>query len=92
MQNKLPRTYTASEARASFSELLTEAEQGEVFIARHGKPVAAVLNASRYQELLDALVALEDEVLTERARAHMKRLDAGEEETLSFEEVFGEPQ
>ena len=87
----LPPVYNVSEARSNISELLDQAEQGEVFISRHGKPVAALISAARYEELIETLEGLEEALLTERAEARLKRAQAGEA-TLSFEEVFGEKQ
>lgn len=92
MPKPFPAIFNVSEARAAFSDILKKAEAGEVFIARHGKPVAAVLSAERYQELIQTLELLEEELLTERAKARMKRIEAGNETTLTFEEVFGEAQ
>ena len=87
----IPPVYNVSEARSSISELLDKAEQGEVFISRHGKPVAALISAAHYQELIETLEGLEDALLTERAKACLRRIEEGEA-TLSFEEVFGEKQ
>lgn len=92
MTKLYPAVVNVSEARATFSDLLKQAEAGEVFIARHGKPVAAVLSAERYQELIQTLELLEEELLTERAKARMERIETGSETTLTFEEVFGEAQ
>ncbi|MEX2534282.1 MAG: type II toxin-antitoxin system prevent-host-death family antitoxin [Trueperaceae bacterium] len=86
MSKTLPVTLTASEARAAFSDLLDRVEQGEVIIARHGKPVATVINTERYQALLETLEALEEELLAERAHARLARIEAGLERTQSFDE------
>jgi chorismate-pyruvate lyase len=51
-----------------------------------------VINAERYQALLDTLEVLEEELLAERTQARLARIEAGGEPMLSFEEVFGEPQ
>lgn len=48
--------------------------------------------AQRYQELLNTLETLEDEVLAARAAATMQRVMTGEEPTVGLAEVFGEPQ
>jgi prevent-host-death family protein len=53
-------TYTIAEARARLSELLDESADNEVFIARHGKPLAALISVERYDALLDTLEALEE--------------------------------
>ena len=67
----LPPVYNVSEARSNISELLDQAEQGEVFISRHGKPVAALISAARYEELIETLRGLEEALLTERAEARL---------------------
>lgn len=48
----MPRTLSASEAKAEFAECVRRAEAGDaVVITRHGKPVAALVAAHSLKEL-----------------------------------------
>lgn len=52
--------YSASEARANFNEVLKLAKTEAVEIQKHGKPIAVILNAMKYEKLLDYIEDLED--------------------------------
>ena len=52
--------YSASEARANFNELLTKAQTEAVEIHKHGKSAVVILDAMKYQKLLDYIEDLED--------------------------------
>ena len=52
--------YSASNARANFNELLKLARTEAVEIQKHGKPVAVILDAMKYEKLLDYIEDLED--------------------------------
>ena len=52
--------YSASDARANFNELLKLARTEAVEIQKHGKPVAVILDAMKYEKLLDYIEDLED--------------------------------
>lgn len=52
--------YSASEARANFNEVLLLAKTEAVEIQKHGKPVAVILDAMKYEKLLDYIEDLED--------------------------------
>ncbi|MDQ3458559.1 MAG: type II toxin-antitoxin system Phd/YefM family antitoxin, partial [Deinococcota bacterium] len=62
MIKALPKTVSAAEARANFAEIvggLAAPEAAEVVITRHGRPVAVLLSAERYSELIATLETLE---------------------------------
>ena len=62
------RTYTATEARDNFSEVIDQAHhEGLVFVTKHKKKVAVVS-----VEYLRALTTLEAEFDTEKARESLK--------------------
>ena len=52
--------YSASHARANFNEVLKLAKSEAVEIQKHGKPVAVILDAMKYEKLLDYIENLED--------------------------------
>ena len=52
--------YSASEARANFNEVLKLAKTEAVEIQKHGKPIAVILDAMKYEKLLDYIEDLED--------------------------------
>ena len=63
-----PRTYTASEARNNFSDLIdTAIHEGPVFVTKRKKTVAVVS-----LEYLKALTELEAQFDTEKARESLK--------------------
>jgi len=54
--------YSASQARTNFQELISLCETEAVEIHRHGKKVAVMLHAMKYEQLLDQIEDLEDKV------------------------------
>ena len=52
--------YSASEARGNFNEVLKLAKTEAVEIQKHGKPIAVILDAMKYEKLLDYIEDLED--------------------------------
>lgn len=52
--------YSASEARANFNEVLELAKTEAVEIHKHGKPAVVILDAMKYEKLLDYVEDLED--------------------------------
>lgn len=52
--------YSASEARANFNEVLKLAQTEAVEIQKHGKPIAVILDAEKYEQFLDYVEDLED--------------------------------
>jgi prevent-host-death family protein len=52
--------FSASEARARFNEVLELAKTEAVEIQKHGKPAVVILDAMKYEEFLDYVEDLED--------------------------------
>jgi prevent-host-death family protein len=52
--------YSASDARANFNEVLKLATTEAVEIQKLGKPVAVIVDAMKYEQLLDYIEDLED--------------------------------
>ena len=61
--------YSAAEARAKFNEVLTLAKPEAVEIHKHGKPAAGMVDAMKYDELLDYVEDLEDSLAILEIRA-----------------------
>ena len=59
-----------SEAKARLSELVRDAEDDDVLLLRHGRPVAVILSAHRHDALLDELEDLRDR-LSVHEREHL---------------------
>lgn len=58
---RLLNTMSASEAKAKFYEVLTQASEGKVIhVIRHSRPEAVILGMKKYTELLERLGNLED--------------------------------
>lgn len=85
--------YSASEARANFNEVLKLARTEAVEIQKHGKPIAVILDAMKYEKLLDYIEDLEDKLTILE-----HRLDPGDPSTytslddLVFERELGDEQ
>ncbi len=52
--------YSASKARANFNEVLELAKTEAVEIEKHGKPAVVILDAMKYEKLLDYIEDIED--------------------------------
>jgi prevent-host-death family protein len=52
--------FSASEARARFQEVLELAKTEAVEIQKHGKPAVVILDAMKYEKLIDYVEDLED--------------------------------
>ena len=52
--------YSASEARANFNEVLKLAQNEAVEIQKHGKPIAVIVDAMKYERFLEYVEDLED--------------------------------
>ena len=61
-------SYSTTEARAHFAELLKEAENDVVQITQHNKPAAAVLSWEAYESLIETLEILSDPEMMEAIR------------------------
>ena len=86
------KTYSVSEARQKFLELVRESS--EVFdrfvFTKKGKPEAVMLNYQDYQGLLETLEILEDQSLPGKLRSRKEEMETGEVEPRTHEEVFGD--
>lgn len=61
--------FSASEARANFNRVLELAKTEAVEIQKHGKPVAVMVDAMKYEEFLDYVEDLEDSLAVLEIRA-----------------------
>lgn len=84
-------TISVTDARTRLPELVDDvaSQFTEYVITKHGKSHAVLLSAEEYESLLDTLEILSDSSAVERLRNSLGELARGE--TVSFEEVFGEP-
>lgn len=64
------RNVPISEARANLSDLVTETTDNPVYLLRHGKPVAVLVDADKYERLIDRLEYLEDTLAALQASAN----------------------
>lgn len=84
-------TMTATEARRNFFELLRHTnDRHEIYHIRHRDGDAVLLSRDEFDSLLETLALVSAPGFREGFEAARRELEAGE--TLSFEEVFGEPQ
>lgn len=56
----MDRIVPITEARATLSALLDEANECEVYIVKHGRPQGVLLSVAAYQTVLDRIEDLED--------------------------------
>lgn len=71
----MPRTYSAYEAKARFSELLRRVRQGQrVYISYRGREVAELRPLQASRRLPDRLEALEEEGVLSRTPSPLSRL------------------
>lgn len=52
--------YTITQARAKLSELVREAEDADVVVVNHSRPVAILVGISRHEALLEEIEDLRD--------------------------------
>lgn len=84
-------TLTATDARAALFDLLRGAnERHEVYHIRHRNGDAVLISEDEYESLLETLALLSAPGF--RDAFEQGRAEAEREDTLSFDEVFGEPQ
>jgi antitoxin YefM len=82
---------TASDARANLFELLRMAnERHEVYHIRHRHGDAVLMSETEYESLMETLALLSAPGFRAGFEQGSRQADAGD--TLSFDEVFGEPQ
>lgn len=65
----MDRIVPISEARANLTDLITETADHPVYLLRHGKPVAVLLDAEKYDRLIEHIEDLEDTIAVDKARA-----------------------
>lgn len=65
----MDRVIPISEARANLGDVVAEAAEHEVFLLRHGRPVAVLLSVEAYEAAMDRIEDLEDSLATLQARA-----------------------
>lgn len=84
-------TLTATDARKSLFDLLKRTnERHEVYHIRHRDGDAVLMACSDYEGLLETLELLSDSEF--RQGLIKAQAEAAADDTLSFDEVFGEPQ
>ena len=84
-------TLTATAARATLFDLLRGAnERHEIYHIRHRNGDAVLMSEDEYESLLETLALLSAPGF--RDAFEEGRAEAEREDTLSFDEVFGEPQ
>lgn len=84
-------TLTASEARKTFFELIKQTNSQHItFQIQHKSGDVIIMSAQEYENLQETLFLLSD---TEFKHNFIKSVtEADKNETVSFEDVFGEPQ
>lgn len=56
----MDRIVSISEARATLGDLTEEAREREVYLLKHGRPVAVLVSVEAYERLQERLEDLED--------------------------------
>jgi antitoxin YefM len=84
-------TISVTEARKRFPELVDDVSDhlSEYIITKHGRAHAVLVAAEEHEALLETLEILSDSVGMEGIRRGLDDLAKGN--TVSFEDVFGEP-
>ena len=84
-------TLTASDARKSFFELLKNAnESHEIYHIHHKSGDVVLISEQEYESLNETLALLSSPGFRQAFDEGCQQAEKGE--TLSYEEVFGEPQ
>jgi prevent-host-death family protein len=73
---------TVSDARMRLADVIDQARREPVYLTRHGKPVAVVLDAEQFERIVDELEDEEDRRAVEQAEA--------DGEWIPWEEVMAE--
>lgn len=82
---------TASDARTNLFELLRGAnERHEIYHIRHRHGDAVLMSEAEYESLMETLMLLSAPGFRDGFEQATREAQAGD--TLSFDEVFGEPQ
>lgn len=82
---------SVTDARNRLPELVEDVSSklSEYVITRHGRAHAVLMSAEEHDALLETLEVLSDSATMQRIRDSLDELARGE--TVSFEDVFGEP-
>ena len=83
MYNLFMATYTISQARESFADVIAQSAVEEVFLEKHGKAVAVLISAEVYEKLHEAWEDMEDLKVFEEA-------ESDEQPGIPMEQVFHE--
>jgi prevent-host-death family protein len=73
------RTFSATEARIRFGELIQDAQKGPVFVERGGKPIVVVLSKQEYDRLLSGARPADWRELVDKAHQRVRIDLAGHE-------------
>lgn len=66
---RLLNAMSASEAKAKFYDVLTQAQEGKIIhVIRHSRPEAVIIGIAKYQELLDRLEDVENSLKAMKAQ------------------------
>lgn len=84
-------TISVTDARNRLPELVEDVSTrlNEYVITKHGRAHAVLMSAEEHDALLETLEILSDSDAVQRIRTGLDELARGE--TVSFEDVFGEP-
>ena len=83
-------TITATNARKDFFEIVKgAAEKHEIYHIHHRKGDVVLMSEDEYESLLETLNLLSIPGFKEKFELSQKEIASGE--TVTFEEVFGEP-
>ena len=84
-------TLTASDARKTFFDLVKNAnESHEIYHIHHKSGDVVLLSEQEYESMNETLALLSAPGFREQFETSRQQAERGE--TLSYEEVFGEPQ
>lgn len=84
-------TLTATDARKSFFELIKQSnQQHEIFEVQHKSGNAVIMSAEEYESLQETLALLSQPGFKTEFDESVKQANSGE--TVSFDDVFAEPQ
>jgi antitoxin YefM len=84
-------TINVTDARNRLPELVDDVSTrlSEYVITKHGRARAVLMSAEEHDALLETLEVLSDSTQLARIQRALQEIAAGE--TVSFEDVFGEP-
>ena len=88
----MTKTFTASETKSSFYDLLSKVSNGnvEIIVTRNGKPAAVLMSVGELSQLKETIDVLSDPDMMHQvavSNPYYKKHRHGK----SFEDVFGEP-